>query len=410
LETTVVSSGVSGWPLNTVVRICLAIILILSGCAVWKSARGEAVPEATGHESRMRVAVFPVDNMSGAFVPVRDLRLAWIEKLKEIGLDVIDDEILESTLERHRFRYIGGVDSEAARAFKEEAGADAVLITSLEYSNEYYPPKIALVSRLTSTGDNPRILWIESVGMAGDDSPGILGLGLVPDLATLQQMALKRLADSLARAVRTNIMPHGNLGYESKYRPKQFYNASQLNAEKKVTIAVVPFYNNSMRRRAGDLLQAHFTRQLALQPGVVPIEPGIIREKMLGIRMIMPQGVSIRDVDVLTYILDADFVLSGSVFDYQDPRGGAGTPKLDFSSLMINRAERKVVMLAKSYNQGDDGVYFFDIGRENNASVMAEKMSGSIVDMMEEIEKAQVRLRSFPERVAPRIMGLQPAQ
>jgi hypothetical protein len=395
---------------NKVVKICLAIIVILSGCAVWKSARGEVVPEAKEREQRMRVAVFPVDNLSGYFVPVRDLRLAWIEKIKEIGLDVIDDETLENTLERHRIRYIGGVDSEAARAFKEEAGADAVLITSLEYSNEYYPPKIALVSRLTSTGENPRILWIESVGMAGDDSPGILGLGLVNDLVTLQQRALQKLAVSLESSLSTNLISQVNQDYEGKYRPKQFYNASQLYKEKKVTIAVVPFYNNSMRRRAGDLLQAHFTRQLALEPGVVPIEPGIIREKMLGIRMIMPQGVSIRDVDVLTYILDADFVLSGSVFDYQDPRGGAGTPKIDFSSLMINRSERKVVMLAKSYNQGDEGVYFYDIGRENNASVMAEKMSGSIVDMMEEIEKAKVRPRSFPEGIAPRIMGLQPAQ
>ena len=65
---------------------------------------------------------------------------------------------------------------------------------------------------------------------------------------------------------------------------------------------------------------------------VEAVEPGLVREKMLGIRMIMREGVSVRDVDVLTYILEADFVLSGALFDYQDSQGGAGTPKLDFSA------------------------------------------------------------------------------
>jgi hypothetical protein len=396
--------------LNRSLKIFLTTIFFLSGCAAEKPARVVAVSGAKETAYRMRVAVFPIDNLSGSFVPVKELRDAWIEKLKNLGLDVINDETLEKTMERHRIRYIGGVDSEAALAFKEEAGADAVLITSLEYSSEFYPPKIALISRLTLTGEKPRIIWIESVGMSGDDSPGILGLGLVPDLTTLQDRALQRLADSLEWTLLTNGMLYGNRAYEAKYKPRQFYNAASLDTEKKTTIAVVPFYNYSMRKRAGEILQAHFTRQLFLTPGILPIEPGIIREKMLGIRMIMPQGVSIRDVDVLTYILETDFVLSGSVFDYQDPRGGAGTPKIDFSSLMINRAERKVVMMSKSYNQGDDGVYFYDVGRENNANVMAEKMSRSIVDKMEEESKPKVSSRSMSGRIVPQINGIDPSQ
>jgi hypothetical protein len=202
---------------------------------------------------------------------------------------------------------------------------------------------------------------------------------LINDLHTLQEMALERLADSLASAMSDERRMCGETAASSKYKPKQFYGAVPVEKGKKTTIAVAPFYNDSIRKKAGEILQAHFTRQIACLPNVSPVEPGIIREKMLGIRMIMPQGVSIRDVDVLTYILEADFVLSGAVFDYQDPRGGAGTPKIDFSTLMINRGERKVVMLSKSYNRGDDGVFFYDVGRENNASVMAERMSERII-------------------------------
>jgi hypothetical protein len=352
---------------------------LISGCAHDRGGDTGIRSVVKPGGGRTRIALYPIENLSGDFVQMRDIRASWFAKLKGMGFDVIDDETLERTMERHRIRYIGGIDSEAAMAFKEETGAEAVLITSLEYFSELNPPKIALISRLTSTGENPRILWMDSVGLSGDDSPGILGLGLINDLYTLQEMALERLADSLASAMSDKRRICAETAASSKYRPKQLYNALSIEKGKQTTIAVAPFYNDSIRKRAGEILQAHFTRHLACAPNVVPVEPGIIREKMLGIRMIMPEGVSIRDVDVLTYILEADFVLSGAVFDYQDPRGGAGTPKIDFSTLMINRGERKVVMLSKSYNMGDDGVFFYDVGRENNASVMAERMSWRIV-------------------------------
>jgi hypothetical protein len=171
--------------------------------------------------------------------------------------------------------------------------------------------------------------------------------------------------------------------------PKAYYSASPIAPAKRTSIAVVPLYNESSRKRAGEIEQLHFIRQLICTPNIDPVEPGIVREKMLSIRMIMREGVSIRDVDVLTYILDVDFVLSGMVFDYQDPRGGAGTPKIDFSALLITRSERKVVWLSKSYNSGDDGVFFYDVGRENNANVMADKMVRKVVEIMAE-EKSPV--------------------
>jgi hypothetical protein len=382
--------------LNNLHIISLAAMLCLAGCAHDRGA-AESRTRVVAKAGKIRVALYPMDNMSGAFFQMKELRHSWRTKLEEIGVNLIDDAILEVILERHRIRYIGGVDSEAALALKEEAGADAVLITSLEYYNDIYPPKIALVSRLTSTGENHRILWMESVGLAGDDSPGLLGLGLIGDFTILQDMALQRLADSLAGKLNEDEQLCANMAEGTKYKPKQFYSAFPIDPAKKTTIAVVPFYNDSNRKRVGEIVQTHFTRQLLCLNNVVPIEPGLVREKMLGIRMIMPEGVSIRDVDVLTYILEADFVLSGSVFDYQDPKGGAGTPKIDFSALMINRGERKVIMLSKSYNSGDDGVFFYDVGRENNANVMAGKMSANVVRKMTE-EKTPDNQQGAPRR------------
>ncbi|MFZ3208226.1 MAG: hypothetical protein WA140_05275 [Geobacteraceae bacterium] len=357
-----------------------AAMLCLSGCAHKEGVRQAAGGAAADHN--LRVVIFPVDNMSGGYAPVADIRGEWTKKLTGLGLRIVDDETLEKYMTKYRIRSIGGVDSVSAKAFREEAGADAILITSLEYYSETYPPKIALISRLVSTGERPRILWMESVGLAGDDSPGILDLGLVTDYKTLQGTALQRLADSLARWLRDkkNLDDAGEA--ERKFRPKLIYNASPITAETRTSIAVVPLYNESTRKRAGEITQLHFIRELLNMKNVEAIEPGIVREKMLGIRMIMREGVSFRDADILTYVLEADYVLSGTVFDYQDSQGGGGTPRIDFSALMIEKSNRKLVFKSKSYNKGDDRVFFYDVGRHNNASEMAGKMVRNVVRKM----------------------------
>jgi hypothetical protein len=246
---------------------------------------------------------------------------------------------------------------------------------------------------------------MESVGMSGDDSPGILGLGLVSDFRILQDRALQRLADSFAPWFNDNVLLCDIRNAESKYLPKEVFSAAPIAAAKKTSIAVVPLFNETLRRRGGEITQLHFIRQLKCKENIEPVEPGLIREKMLGIRMIMKEGVSIRDVDVLTYVLDSDYVLSGTLLDYQDPQGGGGTPKIDYSALLITKGDRRVVWLSKSYNKGDDGVYFYDVGRENNANVMAEKMANCVVQRMAE-EKTQAIYRFVPNTVAPKIKGL----
>ncbi len=377
----------------------LAITVIsLAGCAHGPENKVQARPLPQNRE--FRVAVFPVDNLSGVYAPAKEIRKGWIKKLAGLGLNIIDDAALDTTLTKNRIRFIGGVDTVTAKAFKEEAKADAIFITSLEAYSEGNPPKIALISRLVSTGDKPRILWMESVGLAGDDKPGFLGLGLISDYRVLQDMALQRLVDSFTPWYDENVLFCDILREDSKYKPKEYYSASPFAKAEKSSIAVVPFYNETLRRRAGEIAQLHFIRQLKCMANIDAVEPGLIREKMLGIRMIMKEGVSMRDVDVLTYVLDADFVLSGTVLDYQDPQGAGGTPKLDFSALLITKGDRKVVWLSKSYNNGDDGVYWFDMGLEKNANVMAEKMANCVVRRMTE-NKSPVTAKFPPETSLP---------
>ena len=113
------------------------------------------------------------------------------------GADVLDDAALEQFMAKHRVRYIAGLDTATSKSLSNEVGVNAVLITSVEAYSETSPPWIALISRLVSTGPRPSVLWADSVGMAGNDHPGLFGLGLIEDPKVLQHKAVRKLGDLL---------------------------------------------------------------------------------------------------------------------------------------------------------------------------------------------------------------------
>ena len=173
--------------------VAAACFLVLTSCAGTGNTALTSPPE----KKNLHVAVFPVDNESIAHVPLEEIRQSLIERLKAQGADVLDDAALEQFMEKHRVRYIAGLDTATSQSLSTEVGVDAVLITSVDTYSEAYPPQIALISRLVSTGPRPSVLWADSVGVAGNDHPGIFGLGLIADPKVLRYKAMERLGDSL---------------------------------------------------------------------------------------------------------------------------------------------------------------------------------------------------------------------
>jgi hypothetical protein len=364
--------------LNRAALILLITVVLFSGCA---SAKGK-LKEAYAGEGRFLIAVYPVENLSGTPAPIKEIRESFISKLKTQGFDVLDVEALEKFMARHRVRYTGGVDKAIAKAFKEETKTQGVLIISLELYSETNPPKIALTARLVSTGDDPGILWIDGIGQGGDDSPGILGLGLIEDPKALLQKVLQSLSDSLQNTMLSKRERMDIRGGKRKFRPKIAYRSPILDSSRKYTVVVAPFFNSSERKNAGEIMVLHFIRHLQEFENFNVIEPGIIRQELLTLRIIMDEGVSLSNADALFSTTGADLILSGRVMDYQDYQGIWGKPKVDFSALLIERKRREVVWSSDSHNEGDDGVFFFDWGRVNTAYAMASQMTRSIVARM----------------------------
>lgn len=405
----------------------IMLSLLLCGAATAVTAPPEAGP---------RIAVFPMENLSGTPVPLMELNAEFAAVLKSAGMHIVETAAVENFINTHRVRYVGGIDEKTAALLSAETGADSVLITSLEFYNEVAPPKFSLVSRLVSLQDIPEIIWMDSVGIAGDDAPGILGLGLITDIRILRKNGLAAIGTNLERftrraaAVKTRLISmskeedfrledlikaiksekrllapgperrqkpveeqpgdgqrsveDGGELFLSRYNPVGWYSSREISANQEHIIAIIPFFNRSTRKHAAELQALHLANQLVDKSGFRILELGVIRDRMLNMHVIMTSGISLPAIDLITISLGSDLLLSGVVFDYLDTVGYGSSPRVDFSMQLFNREDKKILWSSHSSNRGDDGVYLFDYGRVATAATLSDKMCRALVQRLVE--------------------------
>ncbi len=352
-----------------VARVLVPLLLVAGGRTATASAAVSAV------------AVFPVENVSGGAVPAEKVRAFLIDRLASAGIRVLRNEVLDDFMTRHRIRYAAGVDAETAERLKQETGVDAVVIASVDLSSETAAPKFALMARLVSLTGMPTVVWADDTGMAGDDAPGLFDLGVVDDYQKLQAAALKRVGDSLLTFVKTG-QPGRGVKSASKFRPKSFYRTVTVEPGRTYSVAVVPFFNLSDRRNAGNVLALLFMRHLAAFPQFRVIDVGTTRRQLLDARIIMDGGLSITDAETVASLIDADFVLAGRVVRYDDNEGPGARPRVEFSTVLIEKKSRRVVWSSNSDNDGGDGVRLFERGWTRTAHAMATQMVALTAQMI----------------------------
>ena len=366
------------------VSIFFVCIICLSGCSVKSNQAIHAADDYPAPEKKLLAAVLPLHNLSGTIVPLQDIRQRLIHSFKSQGLDILPDHVLEKFIVKHRIRYVGGIDETTARDLRYETGADAVLITSVELYNDLPPPKIALTCRLVSTGNDPKVLWIDGVGLAGDDSVGILQLSLIEDPQELLEKAVRQLSTSLGEYLAGKSPSVDSQRDIIKFWPKVFYRSPMVEPDWTYTVAVLPFLNQSDRRYAGEILALTFVAQMIPQKKFSVIEPGMVRQVFLQQRIIMDDGISSADAHVLFTKLHVDLILAGKIFDYQDYQGTSGTAKVDFSAIALERQSGDVIWACQSHDTGDYGVFFFDWGKIHTAHRIASEMVASALETLVE--------------------------
>jgi hypothetical protein len=439
----------SQWRMLSVIAFCG--IINLWGCArnqtelvisVPQPKEMEQVAEPAGEKTApsihrgMRITVLPMENLSAINAPLEDIGNSISLELEKNGFRVVNRGTLEQFRKKHRMRYTGGVNSALSEAMLKELGADAVLITSLEAYHEEEPPQISLIARLVSCGPQPEIIWIDSVGLSGDESPGLLDLNLIRSPGELLRKAVGILTDSLTASfdketqdgkisrpslpdswkatgpepltwpgyrLKSKYLPSDYFrspslpdsweetgpeplispGYRlnRKYLPYDYFRSPLIDPGRKYSIAVLPMLDLAGRKNSGIIGQLHYVRELFNLTDYKVIEPGLVREDLLRIRAIMPQGPSLAETDLITgkELLGVDLVLSGKVFDYQN---ASNNPKVDISVQVIEKNSRQVVFGARIFNTGLDRVFFYNFGREYTAHNLLKEISRITVQLL----------------------------
>lgn len=405
--------------------LLLTALLLLAGtwgCARYRTEITVFVPGTGEAEKEMEaverdeaaplpgdilIAVMPVENLSATGAPLDEIEQSVRIRLARSGFRLLDGAAFEQFRKKQRMRYIGGLNGVLGEALQRELGVDAVLITSLEAYREMDPPQISLIARLVATGPNPEIIWIDSIGLSGDESRGLLDLKRIRDPGVLLDKAVDGLIGSLVAVVQTK--PARDEGYFSfipeswkaqgpgaltspsyrlnrKYLPYDYFRSPLIDPEKEYAVAVLPMLDLAVRKQAGIIAQLHYVRELFNSTDFKILEPGVVRQGLLEIRAIMPFGPSLAETDLITsdQLLGADLVFAGKVFDYQNT---SINPKVDYSMQVIEKTSRRVVFGTRTFNTGLDRVFFYDFGRVYTAH-----------NLLREMAKVTVQLLTAPSR------------
>jgi hypothetical protein len=232
---------------------------------------------------------------------------------------------------------------------------------------------------------------MDSVGLVGDEHPGILNLGIVESPKILLSRAIDRTMRSLMqyRSGEKSMIP-GEPPEDSRrvsrggkrFQPKRYYRSADLGEkrEKALTVAIMPFLNHTKISYAGEIMARHFMRRLWEVDDFEVVEQGILRQELLKVRIIMEDGLSVPQAEALFSLLDVDLILLGDLLEYQDQGGISGNHKVRFSVHILEKKSRRSVWNSASYNRGDDGVFFFDRGKIGTTHELASVMARAVVE------------------------------
>jgi hypothetical protein len=312
------------------------------------------------------MALFPLANLSGRPEEMRQVQSTFEQALLGRGLDVVSGDLVDQFLARHRVRYTGGVDRPTAWAAREELGVDSILLASLDLRSAQDPPLFAATMRLVSTADEPEILWMDGVALAGDEHPGFLNMGMVRNPKELERVQVSRLVGSLEGFLAGQSLPADTCPDGRRSVPRSAYARAVRPGAERTRVAVVPFVNESGRRDAGEVALLALVRQLVVEPGLKVLEPGVVRAALLDHRVILEGGVTHEAARIALGVLEADVVVAGNVHVYDE----SAVPVLEFSATALATRDNRPVWQSTSFERGDAGVFFFGVGRVSTTNAL----------------------------------------
>ncbi|HDH04674.1 MAG TPA: hypothetical protein ENH01_03030 [Nitrospirae bacterium] len=304
-----------------------------------------------------RVAVFPFENFSDDSKAIDRVMPVLIRRLKERGVEVVDEKGLSDYLCKERVRATGYVSGELARKIKERFNVKAILVGSVISFSTGENPEFGILARLIDSSGS-RILWADYASATGEDFTTILGLGKLKTPLSLVPGVMKTLFAS--------------------FNPETLHRET----EPSYRIAVMPFKNNSDFRNAGKIAMYMFIVELLKDRKFEPIEYGNTRELIVRLGIRSRGYLDYKNMNVLSENLGADGILVGAVDDFTKGAAASSPPEAAVSARLLDGGNNKILWYNSRQLNGEENVIAFDWGRVISVHTVAYRIISNLVKNM----------------------------
>jgi len=146
-------------------------------------------------------------------------------------------------------------------------------------------------------------------------------------------------------------------------------------------IAVLPFYNGSTTKAAGEIVTKAFIEEL-YDSGKFEIEfPGNVKKFIIGERIIIRKGIGADHIKLVGERLNVDAIIIGCVKKYEsEGKKNAQIPVISVDARMIYADSCSILWLGDNYRRGDDYETFFGIGRIRSLADLSRRVVKELID------------------------------
>ena len=146
-------------------------------------------------------------------------------------------------------------------------------------------------------------------------------------------------------------------------------------SEKIKTVAVLPFYNISAYRDAGRIVANIFVTEMFKSGRFRVEESGNIAQFMIQERIDTIGEIEIEKLKIMGKRLGVDAVMTGTVEEFDDGRGGASSmPTVSITARMIDTNTGQLVWSAQNKKRGDDYIIVLDFGEVRSLTTLTQKV------------------------------------
>ena len=223
------------------------------------------------------------------------------------------------------------------------------------------------------------MLWADDVSRSGEDSPGLLRIGVIARVDELERLVVQTAARAVESWV-ANRSRGDTCRSDPRFAPRRQFRAPVLDDVGRRTIAVLPFANDTRRRSADEVVLGQLVAELVRSRAFEVLDPGVVREELLANRIMFEGGVSLDRASTMLDLLNADLVASGEVHGFSEGIGIQQPPAVSFSAYVIDRMTGEVVWSSTSRGEGNDGVYLFGARRVYSTSALSCRMTRGVID------------------------------